>query len=193
MPAAHLGVSQAEGRRLLGLSGSVPVLAFFGALAGARSLNEFAVETYGDVGPTVLHVSGERDFEGRARGCTRPDYLLVASTNEFGAALAAPVLAISRAGGTVWELAAAGTPRSSSRIHTPQPTTSRRTLAISSVAAVPSSWPKPTSRACPRWSMSCSPTVHGSQSMRAAMLSMARPQAADEIAEELIELAASAR
>ena len=36
--------------------------------------------------------------------------MLVSSTDEFGAALAAPDLAISRAGGTVWELAASGTP-----------------------------------------------------------------------------------
>jgi UDP-N-acetylglucosamine--N-acetylmuramyl-(pentapeptide) pyrophosphoryl-undecaprenol N-acetylglucosamine transferase len=34
----------------------------------------------------------------------------VPSTEDFGAALAAADLAISRAGGTVWELAAAGTP-----------------------------------------------------------------------------------
>jgi UDP-N-acetylglucosamine--N-acetylmuramyl-(pentapeptide) pyrophosphoryl-undecaprenol N-acetylglucosamine transferase len=40
----------------------------------------------------------------------RDDYVLVASTDHFGAALAAADLAISRAGGTVWELAAAGTP-----------------------------------------------------------------------------------
>ena len=36
--------------------------------------------------------------------------MLVSSTDAFGAALAAPDLAISRAGGTVWELAASGTP-----------------------------------------------------------------------------------
>ena len=86
------------------------MIAFFGALAGARSLNDFAVDTYGDAGPAVLHLSGERDYE-RLRGRVhRSDYVLVSSTDEFGAALAAPDLAISRAGGTVWELAAAGTP-----------------------------------------------------------------------------------
>ena len=40
----------------------------------------------------------------------RDDYVLLPSTDDFGAALAAADLAISRAGGTVWELAAAGTP-----------------------------------------------------------------------------------
>ena len=36
--------------------------------------------------------------------------MLLANTDHFGAALAAADLAVSRAGGTVWELAAAGTP-----------------------------------------------------------------------------------
>src|SRR4029079_6813426 len=54
VPSAHLGVSRAEGRRRFGIADDAPVLAFFGALAGARSLNEFAVETYGAAGPTVL-------------------------------------------------------------------------------------------------------------------------------------------
>jgi UDP-N-acetylglucosamine--N-acetylmuramyl-(pentapeptide) pyrophosphoryl-undecaprenol N-acetylglucosamine transferase len=40
----------------------------------------------------------------------RDDYVLLPSTEHFGDALAAADLAISRAGGTVWELAAAGTP-----------------------------------------------------------------------------------
>jgi UDP-N-acetylglucosamine--N-acetylmuramyl-(pentapeptide) pyrophosphoryl-undecaprenol N-acetylglucosamine transferase len=193
VPAAHLGVSQAEGRRLLGLTGDAPVLAFFGALAGARSLNEFAVETYGDVGPTVLHVSGERDFEGLRPRVHRDDYLLVASTNDFGAALAAPDLAISRAGGTVWELAAAGTP--AILVPYPHATADHQTqnarffergggavvVLEADLARVPALVDE---LLADRARL---------ESMRAAMLSMARPQAADEIAEELIGLAASGR
>ena len=70
VPADHQGVSQAEGRAQFDLPADAPVIAFFGALAGARSLNDFAVETYGDAGPAVLHVTGERDFE-RLRERTR--------------------------------------------------------------------------------------------------------------------------
>jgi UDP-N-acetylglucosamine--N-acetylmuramyl-(pentapeptide) pyrophosphoryl-undecaprenol N-acetylglucosamine transferase len=40
----------------------------------------------------------------------RPDYRLFAFTEEFGAALGASDLALARAGGSVWELAAAGKP-----------------------------------------------------------------------------------
>ena len=40
----------------------------FGALAGAQSLNDFAVRTYADHGPAILHLTGERDYE-RLRVC----------------------------------------------------------------------------------------------------------------------------
>ena len=110
IPAAHLGAGKAEGRALFGLPPEAPVLAVFGGLAGAQALNEFAVEAFGEHGPAVLHVSGERDYDAVRPRVHRGDYVLVPSTDHFGAALAAADLAISRAGGTVWELAAAGTP-----------------------------------------------------------------------------------
>ena len=53
------------------------MIAFFGALAGARSLNDFAVDTYGDAGPAVLHISGERDYERLRERVHRDDYVLV--------------------------------------------------------------------------------------------------------------------
>ena len=110
IPAAHLGAGKVEGRALFGLPPEAPVLAVFGGLAGAQALNEFAVEAFGEHGPAVLHVSGERDYDAVRPRVHRGDYVLVPSTDHFGAALAAADLAISRAGGTVWELAAAGTP-----------------------------------------------------------------------------------
>ena len=110
IPAAHLGSTKDEGRDLFGLPRDVPVLAVFGGLAGAQALNEFAVDAFGARGPAVIHISGERDYETVRGRVHRADYVLVPSTDRFGAALAAADLAISRAGGTVWELAAAGTP-----------------------------------------------------------------------------------
>ena len=58
----------------------------------------------------MLHIAGERDYETLRSKVTRSDYVLLATTSDFGDALAVADLAISRAGGTVWELAAAGTP-----------------------------------------------------------------------------------
>ncbi len=110
IPVAHLGASKADGRARFGLPADRPVLAIFGGLAGAQALNEFAVESFGEAGPAVLHISGARDYETLRPRVSRDDYVLLASTDAFGAALAASDLAISRAGGTVWELAAAGTP-----------------------------------------------------------------------------------
>ncbi len=86
------------------------MLAVFGGLAGAQALNEFAVDAFAARGPAVLHVSGARDFEALRPRVSRDDYVLLPSTDDFGSALVAADLAISRAGGTVWELAAAGTP-----------------------------------------------------------------------------------
>jgi UDP-N-acetylglucosamine--N-acetylmuramyl-(pentapeptide) pyrophosphoryl-undecaprenol N-acetylglucosamine transferase len=110
IPQAHLGGVRGSARLRLGLPLDRPVLAVFGGLAGAQVLNELAVDTWGRVGPAVLHVSGERDYESLRPRVQRPDYVLVATTDAFGDALAVADLALSRAGGTVWELAAAGTP-----------------------------------------------------------------------------------
>jgi UDP-N-acetylglucosamine--N-acetylmuramyl-(pentapeptide) pyrophosphoryl-undecaprenol N-acetylglucosamine transferase len=191
VPAAHRGASQAEGRRRFGLPQNGRVLAFFGALAGARSLNDFAVETYGDAGPAVLHVSGERDYERLRKLVHRDDYVIVSSTKEFGAALAAPDLAVSRAGGTVWELAAAGTP--SILVPYPHATSDHQTLNARHFerggGAV----------VLPEAELDRLPALVDELladdvrlgAMREAMLAMARPQAAEEIAEELIALAAA--
>jgi UDP-N-acetylglucosamine--N-acetylmuramyl-(pentapeptide) pyrophosphoryl-undecaprenol N-acetylglucosamine transferase len=110
IPPAHLGGSREVARARFGLPLNRPVLAVFGGLAGAQALNRFAAETYGERGPAVLHISGERDHEMVRELVRRADYVLVPSTDRFGDALAAADLALSRAGGTVWELAAAGTP-----------------------------------------------------------------------------------
>jgi UDP-N-acetylglucosamine--N-acetylmuramyl-(pentapeptide) pyrophosphoryl-undecaprenol N-acetylglucosamine transferase len=110
IPSAHLGAGREDARARFGLPQDRPVLAVFGGLAGAQALNEFAVEAFGEDGPAVLHVAGARDYEALRPRVTRDDYVLLETTDEFGAALAAADLAVSRAGGTVWELAAAGTP-----------------------------------------------------------------------------------
>ena len=191
VPAEHRGVSQDEGRRRFGLPERGPVLAFFGALAGARSLNDFAVETYGDRGPAVLHVSGERDYERLRAQVHRDDYVLVPSTNEFGAALAAPDLAVSRAGGTVWELAASGTP--SVLVPYPHATSDHQTLNArhfergGGAVVVP----EPELERVPALVDELLADPARLASMREAMLAMARPDAADEIAEELIALASA--
>ena len=193
VPADHRGVSKADGRDRFGLPAKAPVIAFFGALAGARSLNDFAVDTYGDTGPAVLHISGERDYEHLRERVHRSDYVLVSSTDAFGAALAAPDLAISRAGGTVWELAASGTP--AILVPYPHATADHQTLNArhfergGGAVVVP----EPELDRVPALVDELFADPTRLESMSAAMHAMARPEAAEQIAEELIALAAAGR
>jgi UDP-N-acetylglucosamine--N-acetylmuramyl-(pentapeptide) pyrophosphoryl-undecaprenol N-acetylglucosamine transferase len=110
IPARSLPVSQKEARALFGLPQNGPVLLVFGGSLGARVLNELAIEAFGESGPAVLHLTGTRDYDELHTRVSRPDYRLFAFTEEFGAALGASDLALARAGGSVWELAAAGKP-----------------------------------------------------------------------------------
>jgi UDP-N-acetylglucosamine--N-acetylmuramyl-(pentapeptide) pyrophosphoryl-undecaprenol N-acetylglucosamine transferase len=189
IPAAHLGAGREAGRARFGLPLDRPVLAVFGGLAGAQALNRFAVEAFADSGPAVLHVSGARDYDELRPRVTRADYVLVPSTDHFGDALAAADLAISRAGGTVWELAAAGTPailvpyphatadhqalnarhfeRGGGALVVDQRELERVPALVKELLADPGRLAE----------------------MRAAMLALARPDAADVVADELVALA----
>ena len=193
IPAAHLGAERDESRARFGLPQHRPVLAVFGGLAGAQALNEFAVEAFGERGPAVLHVSGARDYDALRPRVARGDYVLLESTDHFGAALASADLAISRAGGTVWELAAAGTP--AILVPYPHATADHQTLNArhfeagggavavdqSQLASVPALVEELLGNAARLAKMS------------EAMRALARPDAADVVADELVALAKAAR
>jgi UDP-N-acetylglucosamine--N-acetylmuramyl-(pentapeptide) pyrophosphoryl-undecaprenol N-acetylglucosamine transferase len=110
IPARAQSLPQAEAREIFELPPDVPVLLVAGALAGARSINELVVESFGDVGPAILHISGERDYDSVRKRVHRDDYRLIATTDRIGAAYSAADLVLSRAGSGVWEVAAAGKP-----------------------------------------------------------------------------------
>jgi UDP-N-acetylglucosamine--N-acetylmuramyl-(pentapeptide) pyrophosphoryl-undecaprenol N-acetylglucosamine transferase len=191
IPSRSRAVPRAEARARFGLPPNGLVLGVFGALAGAHTLNEAAVEAFGAEGPAVLHLSGARDLEAVRQRVSRPDYVLLPSTDEFGAALGAVDLALSRAGGTVWELAAAGVP--AVLVPYPHATGDHQWLnaqhfvrAGGAVAVRDPSEGQSRAR-----ELLADP--ERLEHMRAAMLAAARPDAADRIAEELIELAAARR
>jgi UDP-N-acetylglucosamine--N-acetylmuramyl-(pentapeptide) pyrophosphoryl-undecaprenol N-acetylglucosamine transferase len=110
LPAGAQPVPQDEAREIFELPASGPVLGVFGALAGARALNEFVVETWGASGPAILHQTGRGDYELVKRRVRRPDYRVIDETDRFGAALSACDLVLARSGSSVWEIAAAGRP-----------------------------------------------------------------------------------
>ena len=125
----------------------------------------------------------------KTAGYIGADYVLLPQTEHFGDVLVAADIAVSRAGGTVWELAASGTP--SILVPYPFATADHQTLnarhfergggAIvvpnDDIATVPGLVDELLS------------DPNRLAAMHAAMLSMARVDAADSIAEGLIELA----
>ena len=110
IPARSRPPAHEEARRSFGLPAQGHVVLVFGGSQGARPLNEAALDAFAQDGPAVLHLAGERDFPELERRPRRADYRLLAFTDEFGAALAAADLVVARAGGSVWEIAAAGKP-----------------------------------------------------------------------------------
>jgi UDP-N-acetylglucosamine--N-acetylmuramyl-(pentapeptide) pyrophosphoryl-undecaprenol N-acetylglucosamine transferase len=110
IPSRARTIPQSEAREIFELPSDGPVLLVAGALAGARSLNETIVEAFGERGPSILHITGDRDYWSLKARVRRPDYRLIPSTERIGAAYSAADLAVARAGSSVWELAAAGKP-----------------------------------------------------------------------------------
>ena len=189
IPARNRATSRAEGRRVFDLPPRARVLLVFGGSQGATSLNETIVEAFGETGPAVLHLSGERDFELLRPRITREDYKLLPFTGEFGAALAAADLVVARAGGSVWEVAAAGKPA----ILVPYPFATADHQAknarfferAAGVIAVPES---ELGRVADL-ARSLLGDPERLKEMGDAMTRVAKPDAAEEIAEGLIQLA----
>jgi UDP-N-acetylglucosamine--N-acetylmuramyl-(pentapeptide) pyrophosphoryl-undecaprenol N-acetylglucosamine transferase len=110
IPAASRVVERAEARRRLDLPEDGPVVLIFGGSQGAQTLNALAVDAWAESGPAVVHLAGAWHYEELRPRISRPDYKLLPFTNEIGAALGAADLVVSRAGGSIWEIAAAGKP-----------------------------------------------------------------------------------
>jgi UDP-N-acetylglucosamine--N-acetylmuramyl-(pentapeptide) pyrophosphoryl-undecaprenol N-acetylglucosamine transferase len=189
IPRSHLGSSRAAGRQRFGLPDDRPVVAVLGALAGARSLNELAVDAWGSTGPAVVHVSGLRDHDNLRPRVARDDYVLVPETAHFGELLAAADLAVSRAGGTVWELAAAGIP--AILVPYPHATADHQTLNARHFEDGGGALVVPDAEIdrVPALVDALLADPERLSAMRAAMLRLARPEAAQTVADELVALA----
>jgi UDP-N-acetylglucosamine--N-acetylmuramyl-(pentapeptide) pyrophosphoryl-undecaprenol N-acetylglucosamine transferase len=115
VPRATGKVDRAAARARFDLPPDAPCLLVFGGSLGARTINLAAIDAFGAAAPcTVLHASGRRDYDDlRARleqFGSPPHYRLEPYVQPFAEALAAADLAVARAGGSVFELAAAGIP-----------------------------------------------------------------------------------
>jgi len=194
IPSKSQAVTREQARRELGLPQEGPVVLVFGGSQGARTLNETAVDAWGDSGPAVLHLSGERDYDDLRDRVSRDDYRLLPFIDDFGSALVAADIAVSRAGGSVWEVAAAGLPA----ILVPYPhATSNHQLKNAEYferaggARIVQDHQAHGSVPALVTELLANPAVL--ERMSDAMSAAAKPDAADQIADELVALAAAHR
>jgi UDP-N-acetylglucosamine--N-acetylmuramyl-(pentapeptide) pyrophosphoryl-undecaprenol N-acetylglucosamine transferase len=119
VPAAILEADRGAARRRFGIRGGDRCVAVVGGSLGARSINDaalsaFAPRAQGGDTAWVIHIAGSRDYPSlreRLRVAGGPErYLLLEYEPSLGDVLAASDLVVSRAGGSVMEITAAGRP-----------------------------------------------------------------------------------
>jgi UDP-N-acetylglucosamine--N-acetylmuramyl-(pentapeptide) pyrophosphoryl-undecaprenol N-acetylglucosamine transferase len=110
-----LAVTDRDGARArFGLGATDTCVLVFGGSLGARSINEAAIDAFRDAPFRVLHACGTRDYEALRERLGSPGghaiYDLREYITPFGDALAAADLTVARAGGSIFEIAAHGLP-----------------------------------------------------------------------------------
>jgi UDP-N-acetylglucosamine--N-acetylmuramyl-(pentapeptide) pyrophosphoryl-undecaprenol N-acetylglucosamine transferase len=107
-------VTDREGARArFGLGVAETCVLVFGGSLGARSINEAAIDAFRDAPFRVLHACGVRDYEALRERLGSPPpatYDLREYITPFGNALAAADLTVARAGGSIFEVASHGLP-----------------------------------------------------------------------------------
>jgi UDP-N-acetylglucosamine--N-acetylmuramyl-(pentapeptide) pyrophosphoryl-undecaprenol N-acetylglucosamine transferase len=193
IPAASHPAERAEARARLGLSADARVILVFGGSLGARLLNEVALDAWAERGPAVVHLCGERDYPELRERVSRPDYVLRPFIEEIGVAYGAADIALARAGGSVWELAAAGLPAvlvpGAFATGAHQAKNARWFADAGGVVVVPEA----EAAHAPQVVEELLDDADRLAAMEAAMRAVAKPDAAEEIADELVSLAAARR
>jgi UDP-N-acetylglucosamine--N-acetylmuramyl-(pentapeptide) pyrophosphoryl-undecaprenol N-acetylglucosamine transferase len=183
-------------RERLGIAPDDTCVLVFGGSLGARSINLAAIDAFGGGAFRVLHVCGRRDYpelcaasgEGLRAGYELREYM---DLEEFADALSAADLVVARAGGSVFEIAAHGLPA----ILIPYPhaagdhqsANARWMEQAGAAVVVPDG-----ELSAPRLAREVGALL-GDRSRLAAMAAaarrLARPDAAAEVARELLEAA----
>ncbi len=111
-PIPPPSAERAAARERFGLAEGEACLLVFGGSLGSRTINLATIEAFAAAPFRVIHVCGRRDYPALAAHDLRPGYQLLSYLElaDFGLALAAADLAVARAGGSVFELAAYGLP-----------------------------------------------------------------------------------
>jgi UDP-N-acetylglucosamine--N-acetylmuramyl-(pentapeptide) pyrophosphoryl-undecaprenol N-acetylglucosamine transferase len=200
VPAAVGRADRDAARERFGIATGDRCLLVFGGSQGARSINECALDAFLGEGPAardrgyhVLHISGRRDYDlarERLENASGGDrYTLLEYEPNLADALAASDLVLARAGGSVFEVAAAGRPA----ILVPYPHATARHQHANAAwmadagAALVIEDAALDARALARAVGDLLADPGRLQAMSAASLSLARPDAAERIAAEIVK------
>ena len=117
VPEAVLRADRNAARQRFGVAAEARCLLVMGGSQGARSINLCAIEAFAERGERdfhVIHLAGHRDYDElrlRLEGAPHGDrYTLLAYEPNIGDCLAACDLVLGRAGGSIFEVTAAGRP-----------------------------------------------------------------------------------
>ncbi len=193
-PVPAPATDRAAARARFGLGEDDTVVLVFGGSLGARSINQAAIAAFADAPFRVLHAAGARDFPALA--APGPRYDLREYIHEgFGEALLASDLVVARSGGSIFEVAAHGRPA----ILVPYP------AAAADHQTANARWMEQAGAAVviPDAELSAERLAHEAgellhdrtrlAAMAHASAALARPDAAREIAGELLAAAATRR
>jgi UDP-N-acetylglucosamine--N-acetylmuramyl-(pentapeptide) pyrophosphoryl-undecaprenol N-acetylglucosamine transferase len=117
VPRGVLEADRAASRRRFAIAADERCLLVFGGSQGARSINLSAIEAFAETRGRdfhVLHLAGSRDYpelrDRLERAPAADRYTLLEYEPDLGDCLAACDLVLARAGGSIFEVAAAGRP-----------------------------------------------------------------------------------
>jgi UDP-N-acetylglucosamine--N-acetylmuramyl-(pentapeptide) pyrophosphoryl-undecaprenol N-acetylglucosamine transferase len=161
------------------------VLVFGGSL-GARSINTAAPVAFADAPYRVVHVTGARDYPDlKAPG---PHYVLLDYLTPFGVALVAADAAVGRSGGSIFELAQYGLP--SVLIPYPHAAADHQNANARWMAQAGAAVIVPDGELTPeRLRQETDAVLERREAMSAAATALARPDAARDIAAEVLSAA----
>jgi UDP-N-acetylglucosamine--N-acetylmuramyl-(pentapeptide) pyrophosphoryl-undecaprenol N-acetylglucosamine transferase len=192
-PVAPASQDRQLARRRFGISPDETSVLVFGGSLGARSINLAAVEALAGASVHVLHISGRRDHAELARRELREGYDLreYLELADFADALAAADLVIARAGGSVFEIAAAGLP--SILIPYPQASGDHQSANARWMSDAGAAVTIPDAELTPARLGAGVAALLGDRARLSAMAraarALARPEAARDVAGELLEAA----
>jgi UDP-N-acetylglucosamine--N-acetylmuramyl-(pentapeptide) pyrophosphoryl-undecaprenol N-acetylglucosamine transferase len=210
VPKAVLEGDRDAARRRFGIAADAHCLLVFGGSQGARSINLAAIEAFaekpdavvpdmrGQLRPHdfhVLHIAGKRDFEELERRLAlapgRERYTLLDYEPDLGDALAAADLVLARSGGSIFEVVAAGRP--AILVPFPYATGDHQSAnaewmrAAGAAAVIPDA-----ELSAERLQAEVAPVIEDAsrlESMASAARTLAKPDAARHIADEVLEAA----